>query len=445
MKNLTEGNITKLIISFSLPLLFGNIFQLLYNLVDTRIVGQALGEQAIGALGATSAINSVIIGFLMGLTNGFALVTARHFGADDMPKTRKTVAQSLILGIATAVVLTVLSLVFLDPLLKGLNTPSEIYTQAKDYIFIILAGMTAMTLYNIFASILRAVGDTVSPLIFLIISTIVNIGLDFLFIYPFHWGVKGAAWATVIAQTVSAVLCIVYILKKHKNLIPKREDFVIDFKMAGDMYASGVSMGLMISLVGIGTVVMQGAINGFGTEIVIAHTTARKISEIYFLPISVFGAAAATMAGQNYGAGNIKRVKQTIWKATLLTWGWSALMTVVTFLCTPQLANLITGITDDEILKTVDKYMKINISFYAVLTIVIIFRNGLQGMNDKISPILSSVLELVGKVLVAKALAPRLGYFGIMISEPLVWIGMAIILGIGFVVTLRRNKNMIIH
>ena len=443
MKNLTEGNITKLIISFSMPLLFGNIFQLLYNLVDTRIVGEALGENAIGALGATSAITSVIVGLLMGLTTGFSLVTARHFGAKDMDKTRKTVAKALVLGLGTSIVFTVISLVFLDSLLKSLNTPAEIYTQAKDYIFIILAGMTATTLYNIFASVLRAVGDTISPLIFLIISTFINIGLDFLFIYSFHWGVKGAAFATVIAQVVSAVLCFIYILKKHNNLLPKKADFAIDLKMAGDMYASGVSMGLMISLVGIGTVVMQGAINGFGTKIVIAHTTARKISEIYFLPISVFGSAAATMAGQNYGAGNIKRVKQTIWKATLLTWGWSALMTVVTFLFTSQLANLITGITDNEILKIVDKYMKINISFYAVLTIVIIFRNGLQGMNDKISPILSSLLELVGKVVVAKALAPRLGYFGIMISEPLVWIGMAVILGIGFIVTLRRNRVII--
>ena len=443
MKNLTEGNITKLILSFSMPLLLGNIFQLLYNLVDTRIVGQKLGENAIGALGATSALNSVIIGFLIGLTNGFALVTARHFGANDMEKTRKTVAKSLVLGLGTSLILTVLSLVFLEPLLKGLNTPAEIYSQAKDYIFIILAGMTATTLYNIFASILRAVGDTVSPLIFLVISTFINIGLDFLFIYSFHWGVKGAAIATVIAQVVSALLCIVYILKKHKALIPKKEDFSVDFKLAGDMYLSGVSMGLMISLVGIGTVVMQGAINGFGTKIVIAHTTARKITDIYFMPISVFGAAAATMSGQNYGAGNIKRVKQTIWKATLLTWCWSALMALVTFLFTPQIANIITGITDSEILNTVDKYMKINVSFYAVLAIVIIFRNGLQAMNDKISPILSSFLELVGKVLVAKALAPRLDYFGIMISEPLVWIGMAIILGIGFVVTLRRNNKLI--
>lgn len=443
MKDLTKGSITKLIFSFALPLLFGNVFQLFYNLADTRIVGETLGKNALAALGATSAINTVVVGFLNGLTNGFSLVTARYFGAKDYDKMRKSAALSIILGLISSAVLTAVSLSFLDALLKALNTSAEIFSQAKEYIFIILAGMTVTMLYNVCAGVLRAVGDTVSPLIFLIISTVLNVGLDLLFIYKLNSGVKGAAYATVIAQGFSVILCVIYIFKTHKALIPKLSDFAFDAKMAGNMYSSGVSMGLMISLVGIGTVVMQGAINIFGTDIIVAHTTARKISEIYFLPISVFGASAATMASQNYGAGLISRVKQSIWKATLLTWGWSAVVIAVSWLCTPFLVHLVTGISDAEIVSTVEKYLKINTAFYGILTIVIIFRNALQGVDDKITPIVSSIIELVGKVWVAKALAPKLGYFGIMISEPLVWAGMAVMLGIGLVTnkTLRKNTK----
>lgn len=436
---MTKGNITKLLIAFAVPMLLGNIFQLFYNLADTRIVGENLGKNALGALGTTSALNSMIIGFLNGMTNGFSIVTARFFGAKDEKSMRKTVAISLVLGLMISAVFTVLSLNFMDVFLRKLSTPQNFFEDAKAYITVIMAGMTLTMLYNLFSAILRAVGDTVSPLIFLIVSTIINIVLDLLFIKSFHMGVKGAAYATVIAQGVSVVLCIIYVIAKHKELIPKRDDFKPDFKLAGNMLATGTSMGLMISLVCIGSVIMQGAINSFDSDTIVAHTTARKISEIYFLPISVFGAAAATMTSQNYGAKEIQRVKQGIWKATLLTWGWSMIVTVLSFLCTPQIATLITSITDKNILGIVDKYMKINTSFYLILTLVIIFRNALQGMDDKISPMLSSVLELVGKVWVAKKLAPKLGYLGIIVSEPLVWIGMAVILGIGLII---KNVKM---
>lgn len=445
MKDLTKGNITKLILMFSLPLLLGNVFQLFYNLADTRIVGQTLGKNAIAALGATSSVNTVIIGFLNGLTNGFALVTARFFGAKEFDRLKKSVAHALTLGIATAIALTALSLAFIDPLLRALNTPDNIFKQAKTYIVIILAGMIISMFYNICAGVLRAVGDTVSPLIFLIISTIANIGLDLLFILGFKMGVEGAAYATLIAQGISVVLCIIYIIKKHKFLIPSKSDFRFNFKLAGDMYATGVSMGLMISLVGIGTVIMQGAINIFGTDIIVAHTTARKISEIFMLPISVFGAASATFSSQNYGAGRIDRVKEGVKKATLITWGWSVIVIAATWLFTPFFAHLITGISDSEIVGTVEKYMKINTAFYFILGIVIVFRNALQGVGDKITPIASSIIELLGKFAVAMILAPRMGYFGIMISEPLVWAGMAVMLGIGFAANKTFRKENIPH
>lgn len=432
MKKLTEGSPIKLIISFAIPLLFGNIFQLFYNLADTRIVGETLGENALAALGATSAINTVIIGFLNGMTNGFSLLTARFFGAKDEKHMKQTVAATLVLGFATAVLLTLLSLVFLEPLLKLLNTPDEIFLQAKTYISIILAGMAVTMCYNICASILRAVGDTITPLVFLIISTIVNIVLDLLFIKGFGSNVEGAAYATLISQLLSVILCIVYIFKKYPVLIPDKESFTFSARLAGEMYATGLSMGLMISLVGIGTVIIQGTINMFGTDIIVSHTASRKISDMFMMPISVFGMASATFAGQNYGAGKIDRVKQGIYSATIITWVWSLIVIAIAYAFTPFLAHLITGIDNAGIINITRKYLWINTPFYFVLDIVIVFRNALQGIGDKVTPILSSIIELVGKFAVAMALAPKLGYLGVMISEPLVWIGMAIILAIGF-------------
>lgn len=431
-----------LIIRFAMPLLLGNLFQLFYNLADTRIAGQFLGENAIAAVGATSALNTVIIGFLNGLTNGFALVTARFFGAKDFEKMRKTVGHSLTLGLCTAAVLTAASLVFLDPLLKVLNTPANILPTAKAYIGVIMAGMVITMLYNVCAACLRAIGDTVSPLIFLIIATVINVGLDILFIPGLKMNVEGAAYATLIAQGISVVLCVIYIFHKHPDLIPKKTDFIPEKKLAADMYASGASMGLMISLIGIGTLIMQGAINIFGEKTIVAHTAARKISEMYMLPITVLGAAAATISGQNYGAGEINRVRECVFKSTLITWIWAVIVVLVTWFFTPQLTRLVTGLSGSEIIGTVSRYLKFNTVCYFILGIVIVLRNALQGIGEKISPILSSLLELAGKFAVAWYLAPKMGYDGIIISEPLVWTGMAIILCIAFFTnkTIRNRK-----
>lgn len=425
-----------------MPLLLGNLFQLFYNLADTRIAGQFLGENAIAAVGATSALNTVIIGFLNGLTNGFALVTARFFGAKDFEKMRKTVGHSLTLGLCTAAVLTAASLVFLDPLLKVLNTPANILPTAKAYIGVIMAGMVITMLYNVCAACLRAIGDTVSPLIFLIIATVINVGLDILFIPGLKMNVEGAAYATLIAQGISVVLCVIYIFHKHPDLIPKKTDFIPEKKLAADMYASGASMGLMISLIGIGTLIMQGAINIFGEKTIVAHTAARKISEMYMLPITVLGAAAATISGQNYGAGEINRVRECVFKSTFITWIWAVIVVLVTLFFTPQLTRLVTGLSGSEIIVTVSRYLKFNTACYFILGIVIVLRNALQGIGEKISPILSSLLELAGKFAVAWYLAPKMGYDGIIISEPLVWTGMAIILCIAFFTnkTIRNRK-----
>lgn len=438
MKDLTQGRPIKLILLFAIPLLLGNIFQQLYNLADTRIVGQFLGEEALAAVGATSSINSVIIGFLNGLTSGFALTTARCFGAKDSEGMKRTVAATLVLGFGTAAVLTVGSLVFLDPLLHGINVQEDIFSEASAYIRIILAGMAISMCYNISAAVMRAVGDTVMPLVFLVISTVLNIGLDLLFIRVFGMGVEGAALATLISQLASVITCIVYMLHKHRELIPSARHFRFGKKLALDMYASGFSMGLMISLVGIGSLIMQGAINIFGTQTIVSHTASRKVSEMFMLPFSVFGAAAANFCGQNYGAGKYSRVRRGFFDATLLAWIWAVVSIAANYLFAPAFIRIVTGMDTPFITELSTKYLRFNTPFYFILGIVIVFRNALQGVDAKLFPVISSFIELAGKFAVAKILAPRIGYNGIIISEPAVWIFMAMILGAGFF----TNKEM---
>ncbi|MBR6101380.1 MAG: MATE family efflux transporter [Ruminococcus sp.] len=438
MKDLTQGRPMKLILLFAIPLLLGNLFQQLYNLADTRIVGEFLGEQSLAAVGATSSINNVIIGFLNGLTNGFALLTARYFGAKDKDKVKETVAATLVMGFITAAVLTVASLLLLDPLLHAINVDETIFDNAKGYISVIIAGMSVSMCYNIAAALMRAVGDTVMPLIFLVVSAVVNVGLDLLFIGALGMGVQGAAYATLISQGISVLLCIYYMFTRHRELLPERRHFRFSRSLACNMYLQGTSMGLMISLVGIGSLILQGAINSFGAETIVSHTASRKISEMFMLPFLVFGAAAATFSGQNFGAGKYSRVRKGFIDATLLGWIWSVITIAVCYPLTPLFVRLITGSDSQFIAELSNEYIRFNTPFYFVLSIVIVFRNALQGVGAKLFPLISSLIELTGKLIVASMLAPRIGYTGVKISEPLVWIAMTFLLGAGFI----TNKDI---
>lgn len=426
MKDLTKGKPIKLIFQFGFPILIGNVFQLLYNLIDTRIVGETLGEQSLAAVGATNSISSLIIGFLLGLTNGFAINVARSFGAKDEKELRKSSAMTVALGVLTTIILTIISITFLMPLLRVLNTPSEVIDQSYAYISIIFMGMIITLLYNICASILRAIGDTLTPLLFLIIATILNVGLDYLFIKGFNMGVAGAAYATLLAQTCSVVMCLIYIWKKYPMLHLKKEDFEIDWRRIKTMYSSGLSMGIMLSLVSLGTVALQSAINTFGTKTIVAHTAARKITEIYMLMFSVCGTTMATYCGQNLGAGKVERIKEGIHKVILITWIWSIIMMIASYTIAPWLVHMVTGSTDPDIIKTATLYLKIDTVFYFVPAMITVLRNSMQGIGDHTTPIVSSMIELVGKVLVVILLVPYLDYMGIILAEPIVWILMVI-------------------
>lgn len=426
MKDLTKGNPSKLIIQFAIPIFIGNIFQLFYSLADTRIVGSTLGDEALAAVGATSTINNLIIGFLIGLTNGFAIIVARDFGAQKLEQLRKDLGGTLKLGIAISLLLTVLSVIFLEPILRLLNMPEALMTDGIAYIRVILLGMTAAMLYNVCASVLRAIGDTITPLIFLIFSTIMNIGLDYLFILGFHTGVAGAAYATVISQSVAAMMCFVYIWKRYPMLHLRKSDFIRDSKLEKSLLISGLSMGMMQSLVSLGTVALQGAINTLGTYTIVAHTGARKITEIFMLPFGVLGMTMATYCGQNLGAGEITRIKKGLKQVILVAWIWCALVVVASYTIAPVLVRLVTATSTKEVIETASLYLRIDTLVYFIPAMISILRNALQGIGDHITPIVSSFIELIGKVLIAIYLTPYLKYMGIILAEPIVWVLMVI-------------------
>lgn len=426
MKDLTKGNSTKLIIEFTIPVLIGNILQLLYSLIDTRIVGENLGNMSLAAVGATNPVNTLIVGFLLGLTNGFAIQVSRSFGAGNKDELRKSVAGTIKLGLIVSIILTIVSLVFLKPLLIALNTKEELLEESYAYISIIFAGMTASMLYNVCASILRAIGDTITPLVFLGMSTVLNIVGDLFFIKVVKLGVRGAAIATVIAQVISFVLCALYMWKKYEILRIKKSDFKVPQGMIKNMFKSGLSMGFMMSLVSLGTVALQGTINTFSNNTIVAHTAARKITELYMLLFGVLGTTMATFCSQNLGAGKVDRIKKALKGTILVSFVWSIGMMVLSYTVAPKLVYLVTATDEVEVIDIACKYLRIDTLFYFFPAMISIIRNAMQGIGDHITPIISSGIELVGKFLIATLLAPKIGYMGIIVAEPIVWVLMVL-------------------
>ena len=426
MKDLTKGSPLPLILGFAVPVLIGNLFQLFYNLADTRIVGSFLGDQALAAVGATSSLNSLMIGMMNGLSNGFAMIPARNFGANDREQVRRSIGAIFVLSLLTTAVLTVLTVGFLPQILSMLNTPSDLIGQAAAYFRIILLGMTVTLLYNVSASVLRAIGDSVTPLLFLILAAVLNVGLDLLCVGVLRLGVQGAALATVAAQTASVVCCLLYARKKYPMFWPKREDFRVSVNLAGQLYGAGVSMALMLSLVNFGSVFLQGVINTFGVNIIVAHTAARRLTELFMLPMAVLGVTLATYCSQNYGAKRPDRIRQGLWQGLLLAWAGWLLAVVLSFTIVPTLVRMVTGTDNQEVIQTATRYLRINTIFYFVTDVISLVRNSLQGVGDRWTPLVSSSIELFGKLGIVIFLTPSLGYFGVMISEPIVWFLMVI-------------------
>ena len=430
--NMTEGNILKNIIFFAIPILIGNIFQQLYNVVDTAIIGNILGDDALAAVGASAPVYGLMIGFASGLTNGFAVIIARYFGAQDERQMKKSVAFTYILAAVIAFFITVGSLVFLHPLMIMLKTPSGIIGDTESYMKVIMSFSVITIGYNMLAAMMRAIGNSRVPLYFLIISTVVNIFLDFLFVKGFHMGIPGAAFATVISQTVSVILCFIYIIKKCNFLLFRKNELEWDRSLLSLIVTTGLSMGLMNAIVSIGSVILQSAVNSFGTTTITAHTAARKIDDIFMLPLGTIALSSSTFASQNFGANKMDRVKKGIVYSVFVAMVWSGISLFIILFFRTQLILLLTGTKDVDVISISSRYIIWNIPFFFVLSILLVLRSSLQGVGRRIVPICGSIVEFALKILAVIFVAPKLGYFGICILEPVIWIICAIIVAIDF-------------
>ena len=436
---LTEGNPVKLIVLFAVPIFLGNLFQILYSLIDTKIVGSTLGETALASVGSVSTLYNLLTGFFNGLTLGFSVVTARFYGSGEEKALKKNIAGAITLGFGTAIVLITLTAVFLKPILRLLQVPADQFDMSYSYIIVLVWGMFITLAYNLCANTLRATGDSVTPLIYLVISSLVNVGLDYFFILNLHLGVAGAAYATVIAQFLSVVLCLIRIYRGFPILHVGREDFQFDREQLWQLYQNGLSMGLMSSLVNFGTVILQSGINQLGTSIIVAHTAARKVFEIWNLPISVMGSAMATYCGQNYGAGKYGRIREGIKGALGLGAVWAVVVFIMAHTISPYLIRFITSSDSPEIIYWGRKYLEYDMSFIILCVGIVVLRNSMQGFGDYKTPVFSSFIELMGKVVFTFTFVRFFGYWGIIWTEPVIWVLMVIPL------IIQTWRNPVVH
>ena len=322
-KDLTQGNVAKLLLFFAFPTLLSNVFQQFYNLADTAIAGHILGDNALVAIGASSTVNSLVLSFAWGLNGGFGIIIAQCFGAKDFKKLKKSVAISLSINVLFSLIVCIFGIFMSLPMLRALNTPAARLNEANSYISVILVFIIVPMLYNLEAVILRSLGDSKTPLYFLIFSSVLNIILDYVLIKFTHMGVKGAAVATVLAQLLSVILCFVVILKNFKIIRLKKNDFHFSASLFKNMMSAGMAMAVMNSIFSIGSIIMQGSINALGEDIIAAHLGSRKVAEMFMQPLVTIGTACSTFVGQNYGALKIGRIKASIKYSTIYSLIWS--------------------------------------------------------------------------------------------------------------------------
>lgn len=421
-KDLTVGSPMKLILGFAFPMFLGLLFQQFYSLVDTMIVGKYLGVDPFAGVGSTGSLNFIVIGFCMGLCSGFSVPISQSFGAKDFPLLRKMVTNSVWLCTFFSVVITTLMLLFCRPVLTWMNTPENIFEYAYIYIFIIFAGIPCTILYNMTAAILRALGDSKSPIIFLAISSAINIGLDLLLIIVFKMSVDGAALATVISQGVSGVISVIYIKKKFDILLMEKGDWKLEGRLAGKLTGVGIPMGLQYSITGIGSVILQTAVNGLGSIYVASMTAGSKINVFLACPFDALGQTMAPYAGQNIGARKLDRVGKGLRAACIIGFIVSGLMVIVVKLFGGQLTMLFLNEKDPVIMQNSSQFLIIVSAFYCLLTLVNTVRFTIQGMGFSSLAIIAGVMEMIARGIAGMLLVPAFGYLGACYSSPLAWL-----------------------
>ncbi len=440
-RNMTIGSPTKLILQFLIPLLLGMLFQQCYNLVDTMIVGRFLGPQALAAVGGTGSINFMIIGFCMGVCNGFAVPVAKAFGAQDEQALRAYVTNGVKLSIGFAAVMTLIVCVFCRAILVGMQTPPDILEDAYGYIFVIFLGIPVVYFYHFIASVLRSLGDSKTPVYFLVVASVLNIAFDLIAILGLNLGVAGAAWATVLAQAISGVLCLIYVMKKQGLLKLEKEDWKSDYRLMKELCWNGVPMGLQYSITAIGGVIVQTAVNGLGFLAVASITAASKVSMFLTCAFDAMGATMATYASQNIGAGKPDRVTQGLKSCAAMAFVYSLVMYGIVLLWGEQMIMLFVDASETVIIQNALQCLNITGLFFFAVAMVTTTRYTIQGVGFAKLAIIAGVFEMVARTVVGFVFIPLYGYNAACFSNPAAWVMADVFLIPAYIYVIRKVKR----
>ena len=421
VNDMTTGNSARKIFFFSLPLLIGTVFQQVYNLADSAIVGKILGTNPFAAVCLTGSITFFVLGLVFGSCSGFAIPVAQDFGAKNEAGVRRCVANIVWIGVVFAILMTVITVPLTKQILVWMDVPEELMGYAYDYLVWIFVGLGAQMMYNLLASIIRSLGDSKTPLYFLIVCSVLNIGLDIFCIRNLNMGVKGAAIATGVAQLISGVACLIYMVKKFPMLRLTRADMKLHLPTVKRLIGIGLPMGLQFSITAIGSIILQKSVNNLGTQIIASVSAASKVQTLVMSPMDAFGVSMATFTGQNYGARRLDRVRRATKEVTLMLWAYSVIAFCVFFFGSKFIVLMFVDPTETQIIQLVHQFVTINGAFYPVLSLIYVYRNTLQGVGYSKAAMLAGLFELIARTLMGLFIVPKLGYTAVCFAHPFAW------------------------
>ncbi|MCL3850869.1 MATE family efflux transporter [Parabacteroides sp. GYB001] len=441
-KEMTSGRALPLIFSFAMPVLLANLLQQTYSLIDAAIVGKFLGIGAFSAVGASTSVIFLIIGFCNGCCAGFGIPVAQKFGARDYNTMRRYVAISLQLAAVMSVIIAIVTSIYCKDILKIMQTPENIFTDAYFYLLVTFIGVPCTFFYNLLSSIIRALGDSKTPFWFLLFSTILNVILDLVCILIFKWGVAGAAIATLLSQGISAILCFIYMYRRFEILQGTREERKFNIRLAGNLLWIGVPMGLQFSITAIGSIMLQSANNALGSASVAAFASAVRIKSFFMCPFESLGIAMATYTGQNYGAGKPQRIWQGIKASGLMMIVYAAFAFLLMMLTSEQLAQIFVDPTETEVINKAVQYMHVSCSFFPILGILCILRYTIQGAGFTNLAMLSGVSEMIARTLVSIYAVPAFGFLAVCFGDATAWVAADLFLIPAFMYVYKKIKEI---
>lgn len=440
-EDLTKGRPFSVILKFSLPIIGGNLFQLFYTLADTIIVGQTIGESALAAVCATTVFVYFILCFIQGLTNGFSIILAQSIGAHDYDASRKNIAASIYISVACTVVITVVTCALTPAIIRLMDVPEDIRGDASSYLFVVLAGTGATILYNLISNILRALGDSRLPLIYLVFSSLLNVVLDIVFIVPCKMGAGGAAFATVLSQLIAGILSFISGIKRYDVLRLKKEDWAGAVGCIGSNTRLGFLMGFQMSVMCIGQLVMQTSVNSLGTEAIAGYTAATKVDQLSVLVNNAFITAIAAYVAQNYGAMEYERIRKGVWTALLITEVTDFTMIAIILLIQPYIVPMFVTDASPDIYDYAWDFFKITLPFYPMLGLLSVYRTSVQAMGNSLAPLIACIVELFARCSSSILLGGAIGYVGIVLSSPFAWIGADLIVIPAYIHMMRKRLH----